>query len=344
MPATKKRTEVYVGLFLFIGLSLLGGLVMQFGKFREQLRGHYELTVVFDDASGVIKGSEVRMGGARIGKVANLPELNEAVRVEVELAIDSSIRIPTGASFQINSATLLGDKLIVVVPPGDKSNGVIAPGSRLEGAGPTGLDAIQNNAETVTRDVLRIIKQAEATFGKADEAVADLRSSSAQLREATNKINNSMLADQNLKRFDSTLENFAAAAQRWNAVSSKFEPTVDEAREAIASVRKAADGVDKTMEGADRAIADIKPSLEKIPKAVDQISATTRKAGDALDRIKAGQGLLGALASDNEVALDAKAFFRNLRQYGILRYKDGVSKQQEKAKEAFPQHTGGRRN
>lgn len=344
MPAAKKRTEVYVGLFLFIGLTLLGGLVMQFGKFREQLRGHYELTVVFDDASGVIKGSEVRMGGARIGKVASLPELNEAVRVEVELAINSSIRIPTGATFQINSATLLGDKLIVVVPPDDKSNGTIAPGSRLEGAGLTGLDAIQNNAETVTKDVLRIIKQAEATFGKADEAVADLRASSAHLREATNKINGSMLADQNLKRFDSTMENFASIAERWNATSAKLEPTVDEAREAIASVRKAADGVDQTMEAADRAIADIKPSLEKIPKAVDQITATTRKAGDALDRMKAGEGLLGALASDNDVALDAKAFFRNLRQYGILRYKDGVSKQQEKAKDKpTPFPGGGRR-
>lgn len=344
MPAAKKRTEVYVGLFLFIGLSLLGALVMQFGKFREQLGGHYEITVVFDDASGVIKGSEVRMGGARIGKVASLPELNEAVRVEVKLSIHSAIRIPAGSTFQINSATLLGDKLVVVVPPADKNHGVIAAGSRLEGAGSTGLDAIQNNAEMVTRDVLRIIKNAEETFGKADQAVADLRTSSAQLREATNKINSSMLAEQNLRHFDSTLENFASAAERWNAASAKFEPTVDEAREGIATIREAAEGVDKTMEAADRAIAGLNPTLEKIPKTVDQITATTRKLGDALDRIKAGEGLLGALATDNEVAIDAKAFFRNLRQYGILRYKDGVSKSQEKAREKpISPPIGGRR-
>ncbi len=155
MPATKKRTEVVVGAFILTGMVLLGGLVLQFGRFGEKLRGHYPLTIVFDDASGVIKGSEVRMGGARIGKVASLPELNEAVRVEVELSINSAIRIPKGSVFQINSATLLGDKLIVVIPPQDKNGGSIEEGSRLEGAGLTGLEAIQNNAETVTRDVVR---------------------------------------------------------------------------------------------------------------------------------------------------------------------------------------------
>ena len=133
MPAPKKRTEVLVGLFLFIGLVMLGGLVLQFGKFSDRLRGHYSLTVVFDDASGVIKGSEVRMGGARIGRVASLPELNDAVQVEVKLTITAAIRIPAGSTFQINSATLLGDKLIVVIPSDDRSSGFIAADSRQIG-------------------------------------------------------------------------------------------------------------------------------------------------------------------------------------------------------------------
>ncbi|RYD25092.1 MAG: MCE family protein, partial [Verrucomicrobiaceae bacterium] len=226
MPAAKKRTEVVVGTFILIGMLLLGGLVLQFGRFGEKLRGHYPLTIVFDDASGVIKGSEVRMGGARIGKVTSLPELNEAVRVEVELSINSAIRIPKGSSFQISSATLLGDKLIVVMPPQDKNGGTIKEGSRIEGAGLTGLDAIQNNAENVTKDVLRIIKEAEETFGKVDQAVVDIRTASTQMREAMNKINGTMLSEKNLRNFDSTLENFSAAAGRWNAASNKFEPTL----------------------------------------------------------------------------------------------------------------------
>ena len=214
MPVAKKRTELFVGLFLFIGFALLSGLILQFGKFSDHLRGQYSLTVVFDDASGVIKGSEVRMGGAKIGQVADLPELNESVQVEVVLAIRNAIRIPAGSTFQINSATLLGDKLIVIIPPEDRSLGYIAPGSRLAGAGPTGLESLQNNAEVVGRDVVRLLKDAEATLTKLDGAVTDIQSASKQLGEAVGKINRSVLADKNLAHLDTTLENLATTTER----------------------------------------------------------------------------------------------------------------------------------
>ncbi|MES2921023.1 MAG: MlaD family protein [Verrucomicrobiota bacterium] len=340
MSAPKKRTEVFVGLFLFIGLVLLGGLVLQFGKFSDRLRGHYPLTVVFDDASGVIKGSEVRMGGARIGEVASLPELNDAVQVEVELSIRAAIRIPAGSTFQINSATLLGDKLIVAIPPDDRTNGSIKPGSRLMGGGPTGLDAIQNNAEIVSRDVLRMLKEAEATLVKVDGAVDDIKGASKQLSEAVGKINGAVLSEKNLTNIDSTLDNLAATSAQWKETSRKLEPTLAEAREAIQAVKTAAAGAEKTLKTADQTLADVKPALSRLPKAVDQFSNTVGKAGDALDRMKKGEGMLGALATDNDVALDFKSFMRNLRQYGIFRYRDSVGKAEEKPKEVPPTFGG----
>jgi phospholipid/cholesterol/gamma-HCH transport system substrate-binding protein len=322
MPAAKKRTELYVGLFLFTGTLLLGGLVLQFGKFRERWAGHYTLTVVFDDASGVIKGSEVRMGGARIGQVASIPELNEAVKVEVPLTIRKSIRIPVGSTFQINSATLLGDKLIVVIPAADRSAGFILPDSRLEGAGLSGLDAIQSNAETVSRDVIRIIKRAETTLEKIDNAVNGLESASGQLDQAMAKINGALLSEKNLTHVDGTLENLHATSVQWNAVSSNLAPALDEVQEAIQEIRKVAARADATLKSADDAITRVAPALEKIPKAVDQFTETTEAAGQALERINRGEGLLGALAADNEVAFDAKVFMRNLKNHGILRYKN----------------------
>lgn len=343
MPAPKKRSEMLVGLFLFIGLVMLGGLVLQFGKFSDRLRGHYSLTVVFDDASGVIKGSEVRMGGARIGRVASLPELNDAVQVEVKLTITAAIRIPAGSTFQINSATLLGDKLIVVIPADDRSSGFIAADSRLMGAGPTGLDALQNNAEIVSRDVLRILKEAEATLAKVDGAVDDIKGASTQLGEALSKINGTVLSDRNLAHFDSTLDNLATTTAQWKVTSSKLEPTLAEAREAIQAVKTAAAGAEKTLKSADQTLVGVKPALDRLPKAVDQFSSTVGKAGETLDRMKRGEGMLGALATDNDVALDFKSFMRNLRQYGIFRYKDSVSKPEEKAA-GNPPRIGGRQH
>ncbi|RYG15554.1 hypothetical protein EON82_26095, partial [bacterium] len=86
MGESSKKTELWVGLFVFIGLALLGALIIQFGRFGDKLDGKYKIMVVFDDASGLIKGSEIRMGGARIGKVADHPELISDVKVRVVMS------------------------------------------------------------------------------------------------------------------------------------------------------------------------------------------------------------------------------------------------------------------
>jgi phospholipid/cholesterol/gamma-HCH transport system substrate-binding protein len=109
MAESHRKTELWVGVFVFIGLALLGGLIVQFGRFGDRMRGKYQFVVVFDDASGLIKGSEIRMGGARIGKVAEHPELNANVKVQVTMSVDDAIRIPENSMIQIASATLLGN-------------------------------------------------------------------------------------------------------------------------------------------------------------------------------------------------------------------------------------------
>ena len=322
MPTPTKRTELFVGLFIFAGCILLGGLVLQFGKFKDRLSGNYNLTITFEDASGVIKGSDVRMGGAKIGQVSRLPELNREIRVEVQLSIRDEIRIPSGSTFHIESATLLGDKLIVVTPPLEKPGTFISPASNLPGEGLTGLDAIQNNAEELSNDALRIVKTIEGTLGKIDLAVNEIRDASSQLNKSMEKINDGFLSDKNLQRIDLTLDNISTTTATWESASRQLEPAVIEGRATIASLQQAANKASDTFIEANRTLEAFRPSLAKIPIAVDQFAGTTRKAGVTLDRINAGEGLLGALAADNDVAVDAKTFMRNLKNHGILRYRN----------------------
>ena len=328
MPDSEKRSELVVGIFLFVGLVLLGGLILQFGRFERFLANQYKLTVVFDDASGLIKGSDVRMGGARIGRVAKLPELTENVQVEVELSIDEDIRIPIGSSFQIESATLLGDKLIVITPPEKLLGAYIEPDTRLQGQGQTGLGALQSKAQMVGDDVVRILQKAEGTLGKVDAAVEEIHASSRQLTAVLSKVNQSVLDADNLARLDSTMANLSDVTARWKDASDKLDPTLTEAREAIASLKSAADKADAT-------IAGIKPAFEDVPDAVANISATAEKAGRAFDRVEQGEGLLGAVATDDEVSMDAKEFVRNLRRYGILRYRDDESADEDDPRDRF---------
>lgn len=315
MESSERRTELIVGIFLFIGFALLGALILKFGRFSDRLRDHYQLTIVFDDASGLIKGSVVRMGGARIGKVENQPELNEAVKVQVQLSIDERIKIPTGSEFKIASATVLGDKLIDIIPPEKKPDTYIEPGSFIQGGGLSGFDAIQNNAEAVTRDVRRLMQNSEGTLIKIDSAVDDLRAVTGRLGETIEKVNVSILSDKNLANVDATLES-------WKDASTELKPVLADARTAIDSFRKASDSAEKTFANADKAIADIRPAFQDVPKAVNSISNAADRAGEAIDRAAKSDGLLGTLAYDKNVSTDARTFMKNLRQRGILRYRD----------------------
>jgi phospholipid/cholesterol/gamma-HCH transport system substrate-binding protein len=316
VSAPKKRTELLVGVFIFIGLAILGGLILQFGRFQRLRADTYPLTVLFEDASGIIRGSEVRMGGARIGRVSEQPELTEDLRVRVELEVNERIGIPEGSRFQIASATLLGDKLVIITPPPveQRTSMNIPPGSVVIGGGVTGLDAIQHNAEALIEEVIRILANTEGTLIKVDDALSDIRVASTELGLAMSKVNQSILADDNLAHIDTTLANIASASERWKDVSEDLQPTLAEARSAIRAIESAAAGADATM-------AELQPAIERVPAAVDSISAVADKAGSAIDRLQDGEGLLGLL-EDDETAGDARDFIRNLRQHGILRYRD----------------------
>lgn len=324
MGESKRRTELWVGVFVFIGLALLGGLAVQFGRFSERFRGKYQMMVVFDDASGLIKGSEIRMGGARIGKVAEHPELNANVKVQVVMSIDEPIRIPENSMIQIASATLLGDKMIVITPPegGNTTGRYLQAGAVLRGGGPSGLDAIQNNAEAVSRDARRLMQEAESTFLKLDSAVDDVRIVTGRLADTLEKVNESILSETNLKRIDGTLDNFEKTTAEWAKASAGLEPTITDARNAIQAIEKAAASADGTFTRAGDRIDQLEPALRDVPKAVASISRAADKAGQALDRVESGEGLLGTLAYDRDVSNDARAFIRNLKQQGILRYRD----------------------
>lgn len=315
MSAPEKRNELAVGIFLFVGLVLLGGLIVQFSRFEDYFSGQYRITIVFDDASGLIKGSEVRMGGARIGRVAKLPALTEKVQVEVELAINESVKIPSGSAYQIESATLLGDKLIIVIPPVERTGTFVEEGTRHLGTAPAGIGELQTQAVSISQDVGRILKDTETTLKKVDLAVEEIQAASGELKESLAKVNSSILADDNLGYFDTTMANLADLTTEWKKTSREIEPTIIEAREAISSIKSAADRADATM-------AEIKPALEGVPAAVGNISTAAKKAGNAIDRMEEGKGLLGTVTNDEEVSTDAKEFMKNLRRYGILRYRD----------------------
>src|SRR4029078_13709727 len=141
MNRHERGLEFKVGVFVFLGLAAIGALVVQFGRLGEGFKTYYSLKVRFNDASVLLKGSDVLLAGAKIGKVSGGPRMTrEGNGVDVPLKIFDYIKVPEASKFTVGSSGLLGDRFVnVTIPPGERKK-FIAPNSYIVGVRETGLD------------------------------------------------------------------------------------------------------------------------------------------------------------------------------------------------------------
>lgn len=88
--------------------------------------GGYPLQAQFGSIGGLTVGSDVKIGGVVVGHVSS-EKLNPATyAAEVQMTVNSDIKIPDDSSASITSDGLLGGVYVAVSPGG--SNGMLKPG------------------------------------------------------------------------------------------------------------------------------------------------------------------------------------------------------------------------
>ncbi len=81
--------------------------------------GGLTLTAKFDDIAGLTTGSDVRIGGVKIGAVAATGLDPKTYQAVVTLDVGRAIQIPDDSSAVITSDGLLGGKYLAIQPGGD---------------------------------------------------------------------------------------------------------------------------------------------------------------------------------------------------------------------------------
>src|SRR4030095_5531190 len=157
MSEERKRTEFLVGLFLFIGLSVIAGMVVMFGRVGRGLEKVYPIVVEFPNASGLLKDSYVLLAGARIGDVAEAPQLiGKSFNVRVKLNIHEGVKIPRKSDFVVGSSGLLGDRYVDVIPQPDfDPNDVAQPGEHITGTRTGGIDDLTQKGGVVMDQLIK---------------------------------------------------------------------------------------------------------------------------------------------------------------------------------------------
>src|SRR3954454_11041025 len=170
MTSQTRGLEVKVGAFLFVGLALLAALVVQFGRIGEGWKTYYPLTIRFTDASGLLKGSDVLLAGAKIGRVSGGPHLVSAGNgVAVPLRIYDYVKIPVGSKFTVGSSGLLGDRFVAVTMPAGQPTSYFSPDATIAGTRETGLDDLTKQANVLIGDLRTTVQNINTTVTRLNE-------------------------------------------------------------------------------------------------------------------------------------------------------------------------------
>ena len=216
MNRHERGLEFKVGIFVFVGLAMLAALLVQFGRLGEGFKTYYPLTVRFTNASGLLKGSDVLLAGARIGKVAGGPRLvREGDGVAVPLKIYDYVKVPEGTKFTVGSSGLLGDRFVVVTPPPGQPKAYLPPNAYINGTRETGIDDLTQQGGALVGD----------------------------LRTTVQKLNQETLSAQNMENLKSSMEHLNQATSALAESSKKLDGVIEQTDSTMASAKKAVDSL-----------------------------------------------------------------------------------------------------
>ncbi len=328
-----RKNELLVGIFLIVGMAMMGAIILQFGRISESFRDTYTLKVAFPNAPGIKESSPVYLGGSRIGKVRGKPVLKpDSSGIILELAIFADRLIPRDSTFGVSTEGLMGDALIEIKiaemegPITDFYPFDYEP--VIEGSKSGGMSGLQDTAEAAAR--------------KVELALDDVRTAMIDVKSAMKKVNEGALSDQVIGDFRASMEHLKNTMTRVDSQvfgdenAANLKNAISDIKDAAASFKKSAANVETATEKIGPMIDKLDPAVakaEKVMTSADEALASLKKGADDFAAVarsmRSGNGLLAALLNDPELKNEFSDLISNLKRRGILFYRDSAAKEAE---------------
>lgn len=271
-----------IGLFMLLGLIILGVFIIKIEDIPIGERGERQTyRARFQSVAGLDRQAAVRIAGVRVGKVEEVSlDGSEAL---LELSLDPEVRLHEGASAQVTSLGMLGEKYIEILP-GDPARPVLEPGAELGGTTVPSFDDVMAVAADIGADVKEVTEVLRTTVGGAEgtaaveEIVANIRELTASLKVliAENQANVNQTTA-NFREFSATLrDELPKIAEKMNRLADQLDEVVGENRD------------------------DLQASMSNIRELTDRLQVSAENLNDITSKIASGEGSIGKLVNDEE--------------------------------------------
>jgi phospholipid/cholesterol/gamma-HCH transport system substrate-binding protein len=327
----ERGLEFKVGLLLIVATAILVAFVFVLGNFS--LSSGYTIYVDYDYSGNLQPGAPVKVAGMKVGKIEDVrflggkldPETNRRVYVRVEAWIEDRARdsIRGDAEFFINTAGVLGEQYLEIVPGRDWEHPPVAPGAKRVGRNPPRTDLVLSRlydvldslSEVLTEDkevIKNLLRNSASAVASADQLLKDNREQLGKLITSSTGLADQ--ATQTLGKVNAGLDGRVIAR------------TINDADALLVSGRKAVDTVTPEaialLTDARRVTGVI--TEERVDRAIgvaDKAAGAVQKAGGLIENVdglvtdlRSGKGTAGALLAKDDVYVDVRELIRDLKR------------------------------
>jgi phospholipid/cholesterol/gamma-HCH transport system substrate-binding protein len=296
--------ELKVGLFVAIGLLLLGGLLLRFSQTASLFSSSYEVVVKTSNVGGIKNGAAVLMAGVSVGNVRGVELTPDGRSVLIHLRILAQHKIHADAQFVIEQAGFLGDQYVAIIP-GPNAKPLLKDGDLVSCEAPFNL---QEAARAVSHFLVRIDQTAQ------------------EFNNAVARLDRTILSETNLENVTVTLANFRAFSERAGGTVANLDAVVTNNAPIVAVGISNLVVFSHQLNGlAANVDALLATNGAPVGSAVSNLESATLDVRVFLDKLQAGQGLAGTLFHDtnlqNQFALtvsNLSVVSSNLARFGLL--------------------------
>jgi phospholipid/cholesterol/gamma-HCH transport system substrate-binding protein len=257
----------------------------------------YQVTLTLDNASQLVKGNQVKVGGVAVGSVDSI-ELGDDARARVTLAIDDSSVTPlhSGSRAAVRSSSLSGvANRYVSLTPGPVNTAEIADGGTIpaeDTSAEVDLDEVLNTLDPQTLGDLKSFVRGTANGlqGRGAELGRAIHALDPALSRVT-AVEQELLRDENtftqfLVESADVVSAVASRPARLEGLVSSARVTMDELASrdtALDSILRHAPG---TMRQANTTLVNLRATLKDVDPAVVEARPAAPLLADFLNKLR----------------------------------------------------------
>jgi phospholipid/cholesterol/gamma-HCH transport system substrate-binding protein len=286
----KKRLEWKVGIFVFIGLVVLGLLLLQFSKGTSLFKPTYNLFLIAKNVGSLKLRASVLMAGVQIGTVSDIQLGPEGTNVTITLKIYDKYVIHKDAEIRIEMSGFLGDQYVAVVPTFNQGD-VWHPDDHPVVKEPF-------NIQEVARSAAGFLQRIDQTTKSLDEAIADVR--------------RLLLNEQTLTNLALTVDNAREASGRAvvtvNNINSLVETNSQAVALAVSNIVYFSQQINQVAGGLKDVVAT---NGNDLSAALKNFESSTESLKSMMADVQAGKGLAGTVLRNDQLATNVDMIAAN---------------------------------